>query len=141
MLGRHFARDAGQRNGREIKSLASDVEDALRVHRWPGNVRELRNVMERAVIMGNGPVLGSNDVNFGTAVASPIEESNGSDDLVGRLMASEITFEDFEKSLLKRALERTHGNQSRAARMLGMTRRTLQYRIDKFDIDTAAMRR
>jgi transcriptional regulator with GAF, ATPase, and Fis domain len=56
-------------------------------------------------------------------------------------MASEIPFEEFERELLVRALKRTRGNQSQAARMLGMTRRTLQYRIDKFDIDTAELKR
>jgi DNA-binding NtrC family response regulator len=71
---------------------------------------------------------------------APGRDEGGEDRLVERLMASEISFEEFEREILVRALGRTRGNQSRAARMLGMTRRTLQYRIEKFDIDTASMR-
>ncbi len=62
------------------------------------------------------------------------------DRLVERLMNSEIPYEAFERELLVRALRRTRGNQTGAARLLGMTRRTLQYRIQKFSIDTAPMR-
>ena len=141
LLARHFARDAGARNGRPIESLERPAEEALRVHRWPGNVRELRNVIERAVIMGAGPVLRAEELNLGPSRVAGGPDRNGETDLVERLMSSQISFDEFERELLVHALERTHGNQSRAARMLGMTRRTLQYRIDKFDIDTAAMRR
>jgi DNA-binding NtrC family response regulator len=141
VLARHFARDAGDRNGRTIESIAKDAEEALRVHRWPGNVRELRNVIERAVIMGSGAVLKRDSLNLGPGYTATAPARNGESDLVERLMSSQISFEQFERELLVHALKRTRGNQSRAARMLGMTRRTLQYRIDKFDIDTAAMRR
>jgi len=141
LLARHFARDAGARNGRPIESLEREAEDAMRVHRWPGNVRELRNVIERAVIMGAGSVLHAAELNLGPSRMQGNHETNGETDLVERLMSSRISFEEFERELLVYALERTRGNQSRAARMLGMTRRTLQYRIDKFDIDTAVMRR
>ena len=143
VLAQHFAREAGLRNSRPIDSIALPAVERLRAHNWPGNVRELRNVIERAVIMGNGPVLQADQLqpDLGT---QPISR-NGSpaseeDTLVQRLMNSEIAFEEFERELLVRALERTRGNQTRAARMLGMTRRTLQYRIDKFKIDCAEMR-
>jgi len=140
LLARHFARDAGRRNGREIESLSRAVEDVLRAHRWPGNVRELRNVIERAVIMGIGPTLGPADLRLGPTTRRASDGAEASNGLVDRLMTSQISFEEFERELLVQALKRTRGNQSRAARMLGMTRRTLQYRIDKFDIDTAPMR-
>jgi len=143
VLARHFAREAGTRNGRPIERLAPESLALLRGHAWPGNVRELRNVIERAVIMGNGPVLEAADLAIGPSLAAAPragEDGQGDGMLIERLMSSEIAFEEFERELLVRALRRTHGNQSRAARMLGMTRRTLQYRIDKFGIDTAAMR-
>ena len=143
VLALHFAREAGLRNSRTIDSIAPAAADRLRAHHWPGNVRELRNVIERAVIMGNGPVLQAEHLqpDFGTqAIARNGSPGREEDTLVQRLMNSEIAFEEFERELLVRALERTRGNQTRAARMLGMTRRTLQYRIDKFKIDCAKMR-
>ncbi|MHC5051814.1 MAG: sigma-54-dependent transcriptional regulator [Planctomycetota bacterium] len=133
VLARHFAREAGARNGRPIESVGLRAADALRAHTWPGNVRELRNVIERGVIMGSGPSLEAEDLRIGTGVFSPRPESNGEG-------SSEIAFDEFEREVLVQALERTHGNQSRAARLLGMTRRTLQYRIDKFKIDTRLMK-
>ena len=141
LLARHFVRDMGPRNGRPIESISRDAEDALRLHSWPGNVRELRNVIERGVIMGSGPVLDAAELSLSARSArSHAGEGGGNGVLVEQLMGSQITFEEFERELLIKALKRTRGNQSRAARMLGMTRRTLQYRIDKFDIDTAPMR-
>jgi two-component system response regulator AtoC len=140
VLARHFAREAGARNGRPIESVALRATDALRAHTWPGNVRELRNVIERGVIMGSGPTLEAEDLRIGAGVSSPRPEVNGEDQLVGRLMSSEIAFDEFEREVLVQALQRTRGNQSRAARLLGMTRRTLQYRIDKFKIDTRPMK-
>ncbi|MHC4731725.1 MAG: AAA-type ATPase lid domain-containing protein, partial [Planctomycetota bacterium] len=140
VLARHFAREAGARNGRSIESVGLRAADALRAHTWPGNVRELRNVIERAVIMGRGPALEAEDLSIGTGVLSPRPESNGESQLVDRLMSSEIAFDEFEREVLVQALQRAHGNQSRAARLLGMTRRTLQYRIDKFKIDASQMK-
>ena len=142
LLARHFAREAGERNGRPIRRIEPGAVRILEQHPWSGNVRELRNAIERAVIMGRGDVLVAEDLRLGPTLAgaeSPAARDRD-DRLVDRLMGSEISFEEFERELLVRALERTRGNQSRAARMLGMTRRTLQYRIDKFNIDTAPMR-
>jgi two-component system response regulator AtoC len=144
LLARHFAREAGTRNDRAIEQISPAAVDRLVQHDWPGNIRELRNVVERAVIMGSGAVLESDHLHIQVPIA-PTRGSNGSataDDgfLLSQLLNSEIPFEDFERQILVRALERTHGNQTRAARLLGMTRRTLQYRIDKFKIDCGAMR-
>ncbi len=140
LLARHFAREAGERNGRAIESIDAAAADRLRRHSWPGNVRELRNVIERGVIMGSGAVLAEGDLALPEPAAAPAAAATDDSRLVDRLMNSEIPFEQFERELLVRALRRTGGNQTRAARLLGMTRRTLQYRIDKFSIDTAKLR-
>ncbi|MHC4550816.1 MAG: sigma-54-dependent transcriptional regulator [Planctomycetota bacterium] len=143
VLARHFAREAGLRNARPIETISPMAAEALRQHTWPGNVRELRNVIERAVIMGRGATLEAADLTIGSAVVPGDrggDDENGEGRLVERLMTSELAFEEFEREVLVRALRRTHGNQSRAARLLGMTRRTLQYRIDKFKIDTRTMK-
>jgi len=142
LLAQAFAKEAGARNGRPIESIAADAAEELQAQPWPGNVRQLRNLIERAVIFGNGPVLERRDLGLAAPPPSPASPSKATADggLLDRLLNSEIAFEEFERELLVLALRRAHGNQSRAARLLGMTRRTLQYRIDKFRIDTASMR-
>jgi len=141
LLAQHFANEAGARNGRPTRSIAPDAADELRAHPWPGNVRQLRNVIERAVILGNGPVLERRDLDLAPPPPFPASPVPGGGDgrLLDRLLHSELAFEEFEGELLVLALRRTHGNRSRAARLLGVTRRTLQYRIAKFRIDTAAL--
>ncbi|MHC4847814.1 MAG: sigma-54 interaction domain-containing protein [Planctomycetota bacterium] len=141
LLARHFAREAGTRNGRPIEQIGADAVDRLQHHDWPGNVRELRNAVERAVIMGTGTTLEGGHLHIQSTIA-PSNGRGGGDGstLLAKLLNSEMVFDDFEKEILTRALQRTRGNQTRAARLLGMTRRTLQYRIDKFDIDCGSMR-
>jgi DNA-binding NtrC family response regulator len=87
-----------------------------------------------------GATLEEQELSIGTGTLSPRPGANGDGRLVDRLMSSEIAFDEFEREVLVQALQRTRGNQSRAARLLGMTRRTLQYRIDKFKIDTRQMK-
>jgi DNA-binding NtrC family response regulator len=69
-----------------------------------------------------------------------LQEHRRESRILDRLLESKMPFEDFEKELLTIALRRCQGNQSRTARLLGLTRRTLQYRIAKFGIETAALR-
>jgi len=145
LLARYFARDAGTRNNRPIEKISADAIDRLRKHNWPGNVAELQHAVERAVLMGGGPLLDGTQFRFRRKPGAIGGNGHGhgpeNGTLVARLLNSEIAFDDFEKEILVRALQRTRGNQTRAARLLGMTRRTLQYRIDKFDIDCEPMRR
>ncbi|MFQ5843474.1 MAG: sigma-54-dependent transcriptional regulator [Planctomycetota bacterium] len=140
LLASHFAREAGRRNGRVVEGLETETEALLASQEWPGNVRQLRNVIERAIVLGSGPRLRVQDLGLGSTNHRPESPGAGGEGLIERLLDSRITFSQFERELLTMALVSTHGNQSRAARMLGMTRRTLQYRIDKFSIDTAAMK-
>jgi DNA-binding NtrC family response regulator len=120
--------------------LLHRIDRVLRERRRKAAVEARRSQVlqpERAAIPGDGPVPGAEQVRPAAETAAP--SGNGSA-LVSRLLNSEIPFDEFEKEILVRALRRTRGNQTRAARLLGMTRRTLQYRIDKFDIDCTELR-
>jgi DNA-binding NtrC family response regulator len=94
---------------------------------WPGNVRELESVIERALLLGEGPQVVPADLP--AAVTSRLRLPHGGIDV--ELPESGIDLRALERSLISRALEKTGGNVSRAARLLGLSRRTLQYRIAK----------
>jgi two-component system, NtrC family, response regulator AtoC len=124
----HFAERFGREFNQDIPTLTPDVMVALKAYAWPGNVRELRNLVERAML---------------DRVASP-----GAADLTawlpGHPRAAEIpafvlpetgiSLEAVERSLLLQALERTGGNQTRAAALLGLHRDQVRYRIEKFGL-------
>jgi len=118
------------------------VLELLRRHQWPGNVRELRNVIERAVVLCTGdvvlpdhlpPSLRGTDRAGGTPAAAP-----GAQPGDGRNLQTEM--KALERARIIEALERCHGNQSEAARQLGMPRRTLVTRLSEFGLTRSRRR-
>ena len=108
--------------------------EALRRHDWPGNVRELENAIERAVALSGGkPLLGPEDLP--EAVLDRRRHRVGPWSL--EIPEEGIVLEDVEKELLRAALEKAGGNQSQAARLLGISRQTLLYRLEKYGIAKA----
>jgi DNA-binding NtrC family response regulator len=122
-LARHFLETGAAAIGRRpVPALAPDALDALHAHDWPGNIRELRNVIERALVMSVGPTIRRDDLQLTTGPAQRVPEST--------LAPGER--EERERIVL--ALERCVGNQTYAAEMLGISRRTLVSRIAKYGI-------
>jgi DNA-binding NtrC family response regulator len=134
-LARHFAAELGQLYGGAPRSLAPDAEAALRGYAWPGNVRELRNVLERAVLLHREPEIRAaalGPLGRGAAAAAPeVAAPAGSFALPER----GIDLQEVERDLIRQALERTDGNRTRAATLLGLTRDTLRYRLEKHGIE------
>ena len=117
-----------------MRTLAPAALTALRAHRWPGNVRELRNTLDRAVLFSDGEELSA--AAFGLpagAVDSPAPAADGG--LRFDLPDEGVRFEDVERGLLVSALRKAGGSQTGAARLLGMSRDTLRYRLEKFGIE------
>ena len=104
---------------------------ALATHPWPGNVRELRNFCERMLILFAGKEIGvdnlPHEIRHGGSTQTPNRGAFALPD-------SGIRLDDVEAQFIRQALDRTHGNRSRAARLLGLTRDTLLYRIKKYAI-------
>ena len=100
------------------------AEQKLLDYHFPGNIRELQYVIERAVIMSDGEVLRANDLTF-----SPIESATEPTDEITELKLSTV-----EKSTILRVIEKHHGNISRAAKELGLTRTALYRRLSKYNI-------
>jgi two-component system response regulator AtoC len=139
LLARHFLRLHGGRYGRNSLSLGPGAERALTAHRWPGNVRELRNVMEQAALLAQDDEIDadhlhlvSSMVDIGEAPQAAEAHQSGFD-----LPGGGIQLEEVERNLLLKALQKTDWNVTRAAKLLGLSRDTLRYRIDKFGLTPA----
>lgn len=122
-LARYFLARAAEALGRTPPRLEPEVVDRLRGHSWPGNVRELKNVIDRAVLLG-GDVVTSDLVELGAAPArAPVQGAPPS-----------VPEPDDERARIVKALEACGGNQTRAAKMLGISRRTLTNRLNRYNL-------
>jgi DNA-binding NtrC family response regulator len=130
LLARHFLDLHRRKMGRLIQDFTSAALDLLRAYPWPGNVRELRNVIERAVLLCSGDVIEVDDIILGRS--DSISRVRPPKDFV--LPEEGCTLDDVEKTLLIQALERTQGNQTRAADLLGVSRDQIRYKIVKFGL-------
>ena len=133
-LARHFTGRVAAQYSRPSKALAADAVAALRRYTWPGNVRELAHVMERAILLHDGATLHADDLGLpngestGAVVVAPtagvqVDFSHGG-----------IVLEDVERALILAALNTTAWNRAQAAQLLGLSRETLRYRIEKFQL-------
>jgi PAS domain S-box-containing protein len=142
-LAEHFVRLYNVKFKREVRGLSHAAAGMLLSHDWPGNVRELRNVIERAMVLEEADWIQASNLQIASDSGKPpllmLEElqppmesqaaaSAGSEEPFG------ISLEEAEKNLVKKALERAGGNQTRAAVLLGVTRDTLRYKMKKFNL-------
>ena len=116
---------------RRIEGLAPGAEELLLAHDWPGNVRELRNAIERAMILEESSLI--------TPASLPIAISrsdggSGASQSDIQIPENGMSLVDNERQLLARALEKTAGNQTQAARLLSITRDTLRYKMKKYNL-------
>jgi len=111
-----------------VRVIPDRVWERLRAYDWPGNVRELRNVMERSVLLSSSSVLSEQWLNLPSGAAAPRADDP---DAVVLPLDGRMNLDQMEIRILSRALERCDGNVSAAARLLGISRQTLRYRIEK----------
>ncbi len=130
-LANHFVSLYNTEFHRSIGALTPTVLGKLSAYDWPGNIRELRNVIERAALLAKEDILSESDIVLGSAILGKAPQ-------VSSLMAlpdAGCNIEDVEKDLLRQALERTQGNRTRAAELLGMTRDQIRYKMEKYDLN------
>ncbi|MGI8905098.1 MAG: sigma-54-dependent transcriptional regulator [Candidatus Sumerlaeaceae bacterium] len=137
-LARFFLAKFCREMGKRVPEIEPATQQALLSNSWQGNVRELQNSIERATILLKGSVLTARELGLvavsgwtGSATATPAALTFSSDFVIPD---SGFRLEDHERGLLLQALERSGGNKSRAAKMLGLSRATLRYRLEKFGI-------
>jgi DNA-binding NtrC family response regulator len=133
LLAEHFLAGTRQRYGLGEMGLSPAARQALRGYPWPGNVRELVNVIERAAILNPSRTLEPEHLGLRGDSASPVAIGPGGAVQV-EFDRGAINLEAVERALIERALAHTRWNRARAAELLGLTKETLRYRIEKFQL-------
>jgi DNA-binding NtrC family response regulator len=135
-LARHYLDLHSRRYRKQPLAFAPEAEATMLRYGWPGNVRELRNAVEQAVIMATGPTIGAVDLRLVSTLAPRERDLEGDATTAADegADAGGLNLADAERDLLVRALAQTRGNVTQAARLLGVTRDTLRYRIDKYNL-------
>ncbi|MDD4196703.1 MAG: sigma 54-interacting transcriptional regulator [Syntrophorhabdaceae bacterium] len=128
LLADHFVLKYAKEMGKDVKNISSAAIEAFLAHKWPGNVRELENCIERAVLLTNTDTV---DI-MHLPPSLQVRSTNGGKKNAGKLST---LVETQEKALIIDMLEATGGNQTQAAKMLGTTKRIIQYKISKLGID------
>lgn len=129
LLVDYFIKKYSKESHKNILGTDKNAMELLTSYSWPGNIRELENTIERAVILTNGTTISINNL--------PKELFENKSGNVGLFDLPEdgIILDDVEKNFIIQALNRSDGNQTKAAKLLGITRHTLLYRMDKYNIN------
>ena len=118
-------------SGKPVEGITPEAMQILVSYHWPGNVRELQNIVERACALAKGSVLGPSDIHLDVRPAKAVNGSGG-------FLPDGMTLEQWEDEMVQEAMRRANGNKSQAARLLGLSRNALRYRLSKIGITDEA---
>ncbi|MDQ3255100.1 MAG: sigma-54 dependent transcriptional regulator [Acidobacteriota bacterium] len=124
-----FLKKHTRNTSRLVRGLTPEARKVILDYAWPGNVRQLESAIERAILLAESDLIAVEDL--------PLEvrqESRPAAEGAFKLPPEGVMFEDVERNLIMQAMERTDYNITKSAKLLGLTFRTLQYRLDKFGI-------
>ncbi len=136
LLVDHFLKSATEQHHRPPIGVTSDALDALMAYDWPGNVRELSNEIHRQVILGQSDKIGLSDLSAKIRQAYRPEEA-GFTGCIGRLPDGGMKMRQVEKELIQKTLELFDGNRSLTAKALGISRKSLYERMQRFGLGQA----
>jgi DNA-binding NtrC family response regulator len=131
-LANHFVKKLAPDAGCRVESISDAAMEKLMSYHWPGNVRELENVIERGLVMCAGTELDAADIKLesapGRGSASPAQNES-------HFLPEGATLDGYEREIIREALRRAGGNKSQAARLLGLTRNALRYRLTQMGME------
>ncbi len=130
ILIRHFIEKFARENGKNVTGISKEAQDYLMRYHFPGNVRELENIIERAVVMARDEIITTADLPPGLSTTTErdiLDPYNFSDPYPEKVAA-------FERTMIEKALELKQGNQTQAAKLLGISERHLRSRMQKLNI-------
>ncbi|MDQ6699200.1 MAG: sigma-54 dependent transcriptional regulator [Acidobacteriota bacterium] len=126
-LAEHFVEKLVADTGSRVENITQAAIERLMTYHWPGNVRELENVIERSLVMCSGSTLDAADIKLDVPRARTVS---------GELALPEgMSLDQYEQELIRQALKKADGNKSQAARLLGLTRNALRYRLTQMGIE------
>lgn len=123
----HFIQRFARESGEALTGITSAAQKVLMEFHWPGNVRELENIIERALALSGGPVIDVDDIQLDLSPAKPSTTPIP-------FPPEGMTLDQFEDEIIMEALRRANGNKSQAARLLGLSRNALRYRLSKMGL-------
>ncbi len=132
-LAIHFFQKLSHELGSIAKEISPAAIDRLLEYTWPGNVRELENTLERSLVLASGEVLQPGDIRIEASRNAPASTSAHSP-----LLPEGETLDHWEQRMIREALRRANGNKSQAARMLGLTRNALRYRLSQMGLENGS---
>jgi DNA-binding NtrC family response regulator len=127
-LANHFVQKLASDSGSRVECITEAGLEKLMQYHWPGNVRELENVIERSLVMCSGTRLDAADIRLENA-PRPRQHSEN------QFLPEGLTLDQYEQELIREALRRAEGNKSQAARLLGLTRNALRYRLTQMGLE------
>ena len=130
-LADHFVSELGARMAKGEIGLSRDAREALLSHTWPGNIRELQNAVERALIISDGGLLSAAQL----GILPRRERPQAPEDRPADPMIASSTLPEWEKRMVMEVLQKTKGNKSKAAKLLGLTRSQLYTRLKRFGLE------
>jgi len=128
-LAEHFVQKLAADTGSKVEGITDAAMAKLVAYHWPGNVRELENVIERSLVMCAGTTLDAADIKL---EAAPAPRAHNQD---SHFLPAGLTLDQYEQEILREALRRADGNKSQAARLLGLTRNALRYRLSQMGME------
>jgi DNA-binding NtrC family response regulator len=129
-LAAHFIQKLAADLGSQVQEISPAAMDRLVEYGWPGNVRELENTIERSIVLASGTRLESGDIRIQN-IRQPHTVS-----AMEPVLSEGLTLEQWEQMMIREAMRRANGNKSQAARLLGLTRNALRYRLSQMGLDT-----
>jgi transcriptional regulator with PAS, ATPase and Fis domain len=129
-LADHLVKKLSKDLGSPVNEISEGAVQRLMAYHWPGNVRELENVLERSMVLSTGPVLQADDIRLDMQLRSKVQSAGD------HFLPDGMTLDDYEQSIIKEALKRANGNKSQAARLLGLTRNALRYRLTQMGLES-----
>jgi two-component system, NtrC family, response regulator AtoC len=130
-LVNHFLARFAADSEREIEGITPAALNALMEYHWPGNIRQLENSVERAVALSSGRLIDVMDIHLDKGHGKGVTAPSASAD---QFLPEGMTMEQWEDNMIREALRRANGNKSQAARLLGLSRNALRYRLGKLGV-------
>ena len=127
-LADHFVKKLAKDLGSPVRSISEAAVHKLQDYYWPGNVRELENVMERSMVLSSRATLEPDDIKLDLQPRSRAQQ-------IDSFLPEGMTLDSYEQSIIREALKRANGNKSQAARLLGLTRNALRYRLSQMGME------